>query len=263
MKIKCDYCGNMVDEREETCPQCGAPLSGVTRTASSEPQTIEQLQEWYAQRNLPPENITRFFIGKDIKEPRAFGIYRDEDGDVVVYKNKADGSRAVRYKGSDEAYAVNEIYQKLRAEISNQKAHNAPDRSGGNGGSGGGGCFFNIFIIIVVLFFIGGIVACILDKSPSNGYYRYNNRDYYYQNNTWYYYDDTYDDWYRSDESLSDYINIDNQEDYKISGNSGKDFEDSSWYDDNDSGSDSWDDSYDWDSGDSWDSGGMDWDSDW
>ena len=41
----------------------------------------------------------------------------------IVYKNKADGTRAVRYKGTDEAYAVNELYLKLKDEILNQKAH--------------------------------------------------------------------------------------------------------------------------------------------
>ena len=28
MQIKCDYCGAMVDETAERCPNCGAPLSG-------------------------------------------------------------------------------------------------------------------------------------------------------------------------------------------------------------------------------------------
>ena len=50
-----------------------------------------------------------FFLGQDIREPRAFGIYQDADGLFVVYKNKANGERAVRYRGRDEAYAVNEL----------------------------------------------------------------------------------------------------------------------------------------------------------
>ena len=35
----------------------------------------------------------------------------------MVYKNKADGSRAVRYSGPDEAYAVRELYLKLKSEV--------------------------------------------------------------------------------------------------------------------------------------------------
>ena len=45
----------------------------------------------------------RFFIGEDFREARAFGIYKAGENRFVVYKNKSDGSRAVRYDGPDEA----------------------------------------------------------------------------------------------------------------------------------------------------------------
>lgn len=125
MKVQCKYCDSFIDDINTNCPNCGAPLETAARFASRQPRTIEELQKWYAAMKLPPENVTRFFIGKDITEPKAFGIYKGADGDFVVYKNKADGSRAVRYRGSDEAYAVNEIYQRLKEEIVNQKSHNA------------------------------------------------------------------------------------------------------------------------------------------
>ena len=41
---------------------------------------------------------------------------------IIVYKNKSDGSRAIRYQGLDEAYAVNEIYLKLQVEMQKQEA---------------------------------------------------------------------------------------------------------------------------------------------
>ena len=72
----------------------------------------------------------RFFVGVDYKEPRAFGIYKEPNGNCVVYKNKADGSRAIRYQGADEAYAVNEIYQKMRAELLERKQADL-DKGGG------------------------------------------------------------------------------------------------------------------------------------
>ena len=76
--------------------------------------------------NLPLEEM-RTFIGEDYKGAKAFGIYKDEtDGTFVVYKNKEDGTRAVRYKGSDEAYAVNELYQKMKERVATQKAHQQP-----------------------------------------------------------------------------------------------------------------------------------------
>ena len=92
--IKCEYCGHYMDDTKESCPRCGAVNRYYRRTAPDTPQTIEQLQSWYAARNLPPEHITRFFIGKDVKEPKAFGIY-EEDGNYIVYKNKANGERAI------------------------------------------------------------------------------------------------------------------------------------------------------------------------
>ena len=108
MKIQCDYCNNTYEDTLEKCPWCSAPNPSHKQMVG-EPATIEQLKEWYQARNLPPEEVTRFFIGKDIKEAKAFGIYKGADGEFVVYKNKADGTRAVRYKGKDEEYAVHEL----------------------------------------------------------------------------------------------------------------------------------------------------------
>lgn len=67
----------------------------------NQPKTIEELRQWYIDKNLPPEDVTRFFIGKNILEPKAFGIYENEFHEFVVYKNKADGERAIRYQGPD------------------------------------------------------------------------------------------------------------------------------------------------------------------
>ncbi len=59
----------------------------------------------------------RFFIGEDRKEAKCFGIYEDEQGYFIVYKNKSDGSRAVRYKGRSEAEASRILFEKLDEEI--------------------------------------------------------------------------------------------------------------------------------------------------
>jgi len=122
MELKCEYCGAYMSDTDEKCPNCGAINKNHKRVADNTPKTIEELKQWYKDRNLPPYEKTRFFIGMDYKKPKAFGIY-EENGNFIVYKNKADGSRAVRYQGRDEAYAVNELYLKLKSEILNQKAH--------------------------------------------------------------------------------------------------------------------------------------------
>jgi len=124
MKIQCEYCGGWLQDTDATCPNCGGTNNHLKRFSLSTPQTIEELKLWYQERNLPPSEVTRFFIGENYRGARAFGIYKDPDtGDFVVYKNKDDGSRAVRYEGPDEAYAVNELLDKLKSEILNQKNH--------------------------------------------------------------------------------------------------------------------------------------------
>ena len=261
MQIKCNYCGALIDDASQTCPKCGAPLSGEHRTAKEQPKTIEELKEWYVAHHLPPEEITRFFIGKNITEPKAFGIYRDGNGDFVVYKNKSTGERAVRYKGSDERYAVNELYQRLKAEIADQKG-NRPANSTQQPPAKKKkkkGC-----LIAIIVFVALSILAAIFDDNAPNGYYNYKGTQYYHQNSSWYYYDKEKDDWFPSTEAID--IDDKNAKDYQIINHEGKDFESTSWYDSgshSDNSSD-WDSDSDWDSGsDSWDSGSTDWDSDW
>lgn len=101
---------------------------------STQPATIEELRQWYADRHLPPEQVTRFFIGKDIREPKAFGIYKDGNGNFVVYKNKANGERAVRYQGRDEAFAVGELLNRLKEEILRRKSKNSGSPTGNGSG---------------------------------------------------------------------------------------------------------------------------------
>ena len=266
MNVKCDYCGAMIDETLKVCPQCGAPLSGKNRTSSEQPKTIEELKVWYIAHHLPPPEITRFFIGKDIPDPKAFGIFKNGVGDFVVYKNKSTGERVIRYKGADEAYAVNELYQRLKAEIVDQKGRqpSGPSRPASSAYSAPSkkkkrkGCLIAILIFLAFVIF-----AAIFDKTPPNGYYNYQGTQYYHQGSSWYYYDDATDDWYKS--SGLDEINSDNANDYRIDNHVGKDFEASTWYDAGNTNNDyDWDDDDDWDYGsDDWDSGSTDWDSDW
>lgn len=267
MKIKCNYCGAMIDETADRCPNCGAPLSGANRTASEQPKTIEELKGWYAARHLPPEEITRFFIGKNIQEPKAFGIYQNAVGDFVVYKNKSTGERAIRYQGADEAYAVNELYQRLKAEIVDQKANRPSNLSSTPAPQlpkkKKKGC-----LIAIIVFFVMGILMAIFDNSAPNGYYKYNGQQYYHQGSSWYYYDANSNDWFKSSDAktLDKEINNDNAQDFLNYNHTGKSFEESSWYNAGNHNDDSgWDNDNDWDSGsgDSWDNSSTDWDSDW
>ena len=272
MKIICDYCGSIIDENNEICPNCGGTLDGVHRFAGEQPKTIAELKEWYIARNLPSEEVTRFFIGKDIREPRAFGIYQDEFGDFVVYKNKSNGERAVRYQGTDEAYAVNELYQKLKGEIADRKSESAKtmyhdgvedivEQKKANTRGKMAGLYGAIVLVPAIM--ILSLVA--QNTGPSRGYYQYGGDTYYYQNSSWYYYDDENDDWsYVSEAEVPEAVTSEDCDECRIYDHDGKRFEDSIWYvEDTYDDSDDWDDDYDWDSGSDWDRGGTDWDSDW
>ena len=86
MKVKCEYCGNFIPDTEELCPVCGAPNEHMVRSGDGIPKTIAELKEYAVSKGLPLEQM-RFFIGEDIREPKAFGIYQDVGGDFIVYKN--------------------------------------------------------------------------------------------------------------------------------------------------------------------------------
>ena len=162
MEVKCEYCGSMIDDKLDKCPNCGAPNQHMKRMVNGTPKTIAELADWYKARKLPPYETTRFFIGINYKEPRAFGIY-EENGEFIVYKNKDDGSRAIRYQGRDEAYAVNELYLKLKSEILNQKARNASGhKSTGYSTSHrrskfDGGIIKGIIAVILGIIFLGNL----------------------------------------------------------------------------------------------------------
>ena len=126
----CPFCGATLRSDQKFCPNCGAENPHFVKDTLrriQHPRTIGELKEYCAERGMPLLRM-RFFIGEDYREPRAFGIYRDGDR-FVVYKNKDNGNRAVRYDGPDEAYAVNEIFQKLLDECHNRGIY--PDREPG------------------------------------------------------------------------------------------------------------------------------------
>lgn len=174
-----------MDDHATQCPACGAANPAFVREAKQTPKTIAELEDWYKARNLPPYETTRFFIGIDYKKPKAFGIYKDGSGDFVVYKNKADGSRAIRYRGKDEAYAVNELYLRLKEEILNQKnnsAHRKTQQHSGvrstgsqQAGGCGKGCLIPVLIAVgvVVTMLITGLISMFVDsfKPQAYGYY--------------------------------------------------------------------------------------------
>lgn len=282
MKIRCEYCGSYLSDTDEACPSCGAPNEHLVRGAAGQPKTIEELRAFAQKHDLPLEKM-RFFLGEDCREPRAFGIYRETNGDFVVYKNKSDGQRAVRYRGKDEAFAVNELWQKMRSEEQQRKQaqqtryapspSSAPQRRSRR----------RLLPVVLVFMVLPLIMIAVLtlqvlvrDGTPSwqRGYYAYDG-GYYYRGGaeSWYYYDDDTEDWTVADLDPSSPLYTDAGDYWQGSGYTEGagygDFRDSEYYSPGSSWSssdddDDWDDSdWDWDSGSDWDSGDTDWDSDW
>ena len=225
------------------------------------PRTIEQLQDFCAYNEMPLERM-RFFVGEDYKEARAFGIY-GEDRRFVVYKNRSDGSRVVRYDGPDEAYAVGELYDKLLDECHRrdiwpdgkpadlEKRRKSEKRR-------------RIAIAVVVVLLVGtlGYIFYRIGAKMHayDGYYRFESPGIYYcYGDDWYYSDDS--DWVRTDDVP--YDNYDDRADYYIG-----DTYDSSWGHSDFEQSQAWaqiqeesrTSSSDYSS---WDSNDTNWDSDW
>ena len=267
--LRCEYCGSSMSADVQTCPQCGAPnpyyLPGASAApaGTGRPRTIAELQNYCASKGMPLEKM-RFFIGEDYREPRAFGIYR-EGSDFVVYKNKADGSRAIRYRGPDEAHAVGELYDKLMAEHELRSNLRQPSASSGTTRSGGrrrGSFLRNIVLPLVILFALSSIFSAVSNRihHRNDGYYRVG-EDLFYRYGAAWFMDSYGDDWYEVDsfpyEDYREYYQG-NQYDDSWGGSS---FTDSHiWEEIQSSDSDSGGDSFDYDG---WDSGDTDWDSDW
>ncbi len=299
----CPFCGGDISVLDSVCPHCGttipekAPASVSGEGEASEPEkggkiepddprkaivrpkTIEELRQYCEVRKMPLERM-RFFIGEDYRPPKAFGIYRDGTS-FVVYKNKADGSRAVRYHGPDEAYAVNELFEKLLSECHNRNIYperafsssGGADRSmpGGNNASAGPVSMKDrilnskIIPVIVIILLVGGFIAFMTALSihsckthKHDGYYQDNSGGYYYRYGDDWYYSGSGSDWHAVDffpEAGYEeyYIGKKYDSDWDVGDFKDSDIWDSISSSDSDSGSDYSD----------WDSGGTDWDSDW
>lgn len=272
MKVKCEFCGNYFEDTEQNCPCCGGANTAVGghRFSNCVPKTIEELRLWAEQHNVPLAKM-QMYIGYNSHSPKCIGIYR-EGTDVIVYKNKSDGTRAVRYQGSDEAYAVNEVYLKIKEMMSMAAASKRTPGSNGSAASYGGytggksssshingdngqndisagSAIGRLAVIIIIIVIIASLPSCMggvgrFVRGYSSGSYGSGGYNSGYNSNTYPWgYDDDSDDDFNWDWDSND---------------------DSDWDSDWDSDDDSdWDSDWDSDYGDyDWDFD-YDWDSDW
>ena len=283
-ELKCQKCGAMVDVHASECPQCGENLGEYTEqlpdNAYKIPRTIDELKQFYEDKSIPVRSM-RFFIGEDYAAPKAFGVYKDQDGQFVVYKNKDTGERVVRYRGPDEAFAVREIYEKVKSEIDLRRnprpqrhvstysslpsypprsprpprvtrlvrRYRRPLRSS----------IFHLAALIIILFMIMVFVAVTGGRYSNNhshrGYYTYGTTHYYHVHDDWYYYDPYDEVWIITE--TPDFYSYDYGRDY-YTGSSYRsndyysDWDDSEWYDDYDSYDNSSESSWNGDTSSDW-----------
>ncbi|MBR3136954.1 MAG: hypothetical protein IKG32_08095 [Clostridia bacterium] len=209
----CAYCGGTLRSDQKFCTNCGASNPNYVEDTPRRifhPKTIAELKEYCAERGMPLLRM-RFFIGEDYREPRAFGIYQDGDR-FVVYKNKDNGNRAVRYDGPDEAYAVNELFQKLLSECHNRgiypdgrptpsASRSDPQSQMSNGQALRKGCGLLILITLIISVLAGGVLALFLGignyrRHKDDGYYRYEDQSLYYRSGSSVYCLSETDDWW-------------------------------------------------------------------
>lgn len=260
---KCSKCGTVYDAEESVCPSCGSDS-----IFSGRPQTIEELRQYCMDHGLTAEK-TRFFVGEDYRSPKAFGIYKNGSGQFVVYKNKANGERAVRYQGPDEAFAVNELYERLQQEIANQRALSAVRRSGEGGTKKSSRRIRRYVLFIVIAIYVISVFFS-LGRVHARGYYQYDEALYYCLQNVWYYWNTATDTWDSLEKTslpqeLSEHPrNYFSSTGYESSYDADR-FEDTdtyqTWEERVQSRKDNNDNDDDWDF--DWDTGGTDWDSDW
>ena len=257
---KCAYCGATLLSTDEVCPQCGAPNPNYQAPKEEEhqifqPRTIEELKQYCAERNMPLLRM-RFFIGDDFREPKAFGIY-EENGRYIVYKNKADGTRAIRYQGEDEEYAVNEIFEKLLDECHSRGIYPDGKPEEGVRIAKQRNVFKNIFLIASIVMMLTFGLFSFFDKSHKNdGYYQFGNGTVYYHYGDDWFYDSADYGWIETDapsyqgDASEYFLGEDYTSDWGVS-----DFRQSQIYEEMHSSESS--DYSDWDTSDT------DWDSDW
>ncbi len=247
-------------------------------------RSIQEIKEQAEILGMPLEKM-HFYVGEDSKSPKCFGIYKDAQGNTVVYKNKSDGSRSVRYRGKDEAEAAQIFWDKLEDEIRirqknrdwwrHQEDLAASDEYGreyqkeirrrkNREKTAKAAKTLPIALAgtaAVALLAIGGyrLIQNYNYNHPDNGYYTHDSEVYYYQSPNWYMWDtDTWD--------VYDDVSADEWHDWDYSSQASSEmstdayfteFEDSGYYVEPSSSSSS---SSDYDYDDDWSS---DWDDSW
>ena len=74
-------------------------------------ETVDALKRRCNKLKVPMADL-KVFVGENSRVPGAFGVCK-EGSDFVVYRNRRDGGWTERYRGANEAVAVEHMLNKL------------------------------------------------------------------------------------------------------------------------------------------------------
>ena len=217
-------------------------------------QTLEEFKTFAVQHDIPLEQL-RFALGEDKgSEPMWFYIYQDDvTGEWVVAKNKRDGTKAVRYRGYDEAAACQILYDKLKEirddyagpeRVSVQHCHESYEprlrRSRGRLVCRGilGGIIsalmpflFSWSVVLLLIFVLEKTPVGNTLHAPETGYYTiYNNSSVltdliniygdllYCYDSAWFYFDDDLNEWVMDENGVLSQDYYDYYDDFSSAG---------------------------------------------
>ncbi|MBQ1371968.1 MAG: hypothetical protein IIY70_03460 [Oscillospiraceae bacterium] len=210
-KCVCGSCKVKYSNKLDNCPNCGAlnpahiPVEAATEYNFRMPKTLRELEQLLEDNRLSPSNI-RLHLREDYPGPLCCGIFQDGEGNFVVYKNRIDGSRLVRYRGPDESYAVGELVDKMLEQVEVRRALHVvlpheqgsmtvqkdsapkgkkPGRSSGKRRSKIKWNYLGLFSPLLIVLLLWVVMNW---NSTKPGYYLYQNSYYYYQDSDWFVY---------------------------------------------------------------------------
>ena len=253
MDKKMVYRPDLAEDATEFCPLCGAPVAPEEKSEpeaspaqpETAPRTVEELLALCASFEADPAAY-HFYIGEDEKDAVGYGLFVDEFGDYVFYHNHRNQQRSIRYKGRDEAYAVGELYRRMkearvfyrpvsRQEEGGERRHHH-SHSGQSGRQRRKARRIRLAVAIgaaVVVCCVAAVVLRWRALQPKDGYYHCQGRYYYLQQHQWYAYDSVMDNWEKTDANPT--IVANHQAYYRSiyywEGSPVSDFRDSGYYD--------------------------------
>ena len=253
--------------------------------------SIQDILDIAEKHSIPLERM-RFFIGVNCQEEKCFGIYYDNYTEkYIVYKNKNNGERVIRYQGVNEAEAAQIIMDKIveetnirekdkdwwehqqnlatssdyvkeyNKEIKNRNKQSIDFSTIMNGAA-------TTSIILCIIAFVVLLLASLprftyqlykdyQQSSPRTGYYLDDNNYYYFNKGVWYFWNDF--EWKKYDGTI-DYNNYNYNKNYS-SNYQITDFKESDYYiEQNTNSNQTYQPSYDYDYDYDW---SFDWDSSW